>query len=195
MAMGKMDLGLTMCEIRSSASSEPSIRTSLGRTRSSNWRRCHAAAGERWRTPKMCGTEDIKLFADVGFAGGVEAAPGGATFFHYVRKIIFPDDEILIVVFDDGALQAGGEVVVADGAVAEIAGERHAVRQQGNGFGGGEDAGGSFDFVFAIERLAGAQFAEDGHDFCDGVFIRNFGFQLEIVREFAHAFGDDGNFG
>src|SRR6266545_4316455 len=66
MAIGSFDFGLTMCGINPSASSEPSIKTSLGRTRSSNCRKCHAAAGERWRTPKMCGED-----AGIGLTRGV----------------------------------------------------------------------------------------------------------------------------
>ncbi len=45
------------------------------------------------------------------------------------------------------------EIVAAgDGAIAEISGKRHAVREQGNCFGSGKHAGRSFHFVFAIER-------------------------------------------
>jgi hypothetical protein len=57
--MGGFDFGLTMSGINASASSEPSIRTSFGRTRSSNRRKCHAPAGERCRTPKMWGEEGM----------------------------------------------------------------------------------------------------------------------------------------
>ncbi len=39
-----------------------------------------------------------------------------------------------------------------------------------------------------------AQFAEDGHDLHDCIFVRDFGFQLKIGCQFTDAFGDDGNF-
>src|SRR5712672_1496917 len=125
----------------------------------------------------------------------VKAAPGSSTLFHDVAEIIFPDDEIFIVVFDDRALKTRGKVVVADAAVTEISGKSHAVGEQGNGFGGREDAGRSFDFIFAVERLAGAQFAENGDDFANRVFVGNLRAQLEAGSEFTDALGDDGDFG
>src|ERR1051325_257709 len=133
MAMGSFDFGLTICGIRSSASSEPSIRTSLGRTRSRSWRKCQAAAGERWRTPKMCGdgvaggftkgwswlkesdrsdlsdwSDSVSLLLSSGMrlARRIKAAPGRAPFLHHVAEIIFPDDEVFLIVFDDSALKS-----------------------------------------------------------------------------------------
>src|SRR6185369_3594606 len=124
MAIGNFDFGLMMCGINLSASSDPSIRTSLGRTRSSNWRKCHAAAGERWRTPKMWGEEAAVTrigLLHVRLARRIQPAPGRAPFLHHVAQVIFPDNQILVVVLDDGALQAGSQVVIADLAIPEIA--------------------------------------------------------------------------
>src|SRR5438034_2244253 len=109
----------------------------------------------------------ISLLTHLGLARGVKPPPGCPAFLHHVDEIILPDDEILIVVLDDRTLQAGGEVIVAHRAVAKIARERHTVGEQRNGLGGREHTRGRLHLVLAVERLARAEFAEDGYNLDD----------------------------
>ena len=60
-------------------------------------------------------------------AGREERAPLGAALFQDIGKIFLPDDLVLFLILDDGALQPGGEVVGRYFARAEVAGQGHAV--------------------------------------------------------------------
>ena len=82
----------------------------------------------------------------------------------------------------------------AQDAVAEIGGERHAVVDHRDGFGGGEGAAGGFQFVFAVGCRPFAQFAENGDDTADFRQRRFFGGQLHGRAVVFYAAADDVHF-
>src|SRR5438552_4201079 len=131
-----------MCVIRLSAAASPSMSTILGRIRSRKRRRCQAPVGERCLTPKTWIFQVVTYppHAACGFAlaarhasakpqaselpvvlraSGEQRTPFSATFLHDVGQIFLPDDLVLLLILDDGALQAGSEVEGAHFAGAE----------------------------------------------------------------------------
>src|SRR5262245_38382215 len=97
-------------------------------------------------------------------AGSKERPPIGAALFEYVCQILLPGAAVLLLILDDRALDSRREIMRRNLPGAEARRKRHAVGKYRDSLGRREDAGGSFEFVLSVQRLACPEFAEYRHD-------------------------------
>src|SRR5215831_12270581 len=165
----------------SSASGGPSTSTQSASSSSRAARTLRAEPGPWCRMPRTL----------TGIAAGpVEVLPA---LLDDGLQVLAPDDLILHRVLDHRALEAGGDVASAQGAVAEVRGQRQAARHHRDRLGRRQRRRWRLELGLAVGRDAGAELAEDGDHPPDLVPGRRLGGELEGAPEIGDPPLDDGH--